>query len=770
MSPLLPAPSRVGRRTSAAVVAALVVVALLPGALFAAPPAAHAVTAASTAYDGFVPGDFTVAGNTLINGNSFAWSDQDATATLAPPASAGLSVASSRAGFTMPAGSHVVAAFLYAMQRVVTVAPVDLLVAPPGADYTVVSSAAVGNAGGYQMLKADVSTLFRGSGAGNVWVGVPSGPVATGNISSWGLFLVYETPGAMWRQIVINDQAVSIIPPGTMSATAPDLSVAPGGTADATIADYVFVSSVGDSDTLQVCAGSATCAVGAGTYASNALNPQNDVANMTFSVDGSRMPGAAPATPAGWAWSDLDLFRLSGALPAGTTSATITQRSTGDTLFAGVDAISTTVYTPLPTLTQSVSPAAGQLVGDVVTYSLTLSLGSGGDGASDVVVSDPLPSSVSFVPGSARVTSGIGQGAVTEASGDDAVDVSNGILTWRAGAGATAATGGQLAPTDGAQTLVFQARLRPQAGGTVVSNTAQATMVGALAPTRVVTSSATSVTALVPPAPAPPTVAPLTSSGTAQAGQTATAPLPSGGSAALVSNGSLVSSLTVPGEGTYQIDPATGVIQFTPILGFAGTGTPVTYSVTDAVGQSSTSTYTVTVSRPAAPVPSSLRITGPAGVPQRGTVAVPAGGSAALIDNGTLVSTLVVPGEGTYRIDPATGVIVFTPVAGFTGTAGPVTYSVTDAYGQSATSTFTVTATPVAGAAAVSQPRAAAGPATGTTRPGSAAASTAASLAATGATIGWAGGAAAVVALLTGTALLVRRRRQGLLNRLDERS
>jgi len=44
--------------------------------------------------------------------------------------------------------------------------------------------------------------------------------------------------------------------------------------------------------------------------------------------------------------------------------------------------------------------------------------------------------------------------------------------------------------------------------------------------------------------------------------------------------------------------------------------------------------------------------------------------------------TEVVTPEGTYAIDPVTGMVVFTPAAGFTGTPTPVAYQVADAAGQ----------------------------------------------------------------------------------------
>ncbi|MBI5027305.1 MAG: hypothetical protein HZB48_00400, partial [Actinobacteria bacterium] len=61
--------------------------------------------------------------------------------------------------------------------------------------------------------------------------------------------------------------------------------------------------------------------------------------------------------------------------------------------------------------------------------------------------------------------------------------------------------------------------------------------------------------------------------------------------------------------------------------------------------------------------------------------------------------TLVVPGEGTYRIDPATGTATFDPEPAFTGTTTPVAYRVTDGFGHAADSTLTVTVAAITPAA-----------------------------------------------------------------------
>ncbi|RUQ09765.1 tandem-95 repeat protein [Curtobacterium sp. HSID17257] len=172
--------------------------------------------------------------------------------------------------------------------------------------------------------------------------------------------------------------------------------------------------------------------------------------------------------------------------------------------------------------------------------------------------------------------------------------------------------------------------------------------------------------------------------------------------------------LTVPGEGTYTIDPTTGKVTVTPEATFRGTATPVTYQVTDRDGTTASATITVTA-KPVAPkvakdtaattsqnTPATFDVAGAAspGV-QSGTpvdpasVVFPRDGQ----PSGATVSAdgkqLTVRGEGVYTVDPKTGVVTFTPAPGFSGTTTPVTYQVSDTGGQSSTGQLTTTVTAV---------------------------------------------------------------------------
>ncbi|MFV0260193.1 MAG: Ig-like domain-containing protein, partial [Acidimicrobiales bacterium] len=73
-----------------------------------------------------------------------------------------------------------------------------------------------------------------------------------------------------------------------------------------------------------------------------------------------------------------------------------------------------------------------------------------------------------------------------------------------------------------------------------------------------------------------------------------------------------------------------------------------------------------------------------------------AGATSALINPATGTPTtgpVTVTGKGTWTIDPATGVITFVPVAGYTGTA-TIDYQLTDTQGLTDTATATVTVLP----------------------------------------------------------------------------
>lgn len=188
-----------------------------------------------------------------------------------------------------------------------------------------------------------------------------------------------------------------------------------------------------------------------------------------------------------------------------------------------------------------------------------------------------------------------------------------------------------------------------------------------------------------------PTASPRTTSGVGTAPHTTTVSIPNLGSVSLMDGLTPVSSLAVPGVGSYSIDPGTGVITFQPLLGFQGQAPAVGYRRTDVWGQSAVSQYTATVTPPAGPTAGGKASTGTGTDAQEAPVTAPPGGTLTLIDpdTGLAVSTITIPGTGTYSV--TSGALRFVPIPGYVGSPAPVVYEVTDVYGQFARSTYAVT-------------------------------------------------------------------------------
>jgi CshA-type fibril repeat protein len=163
-------------------------------------------------------------------------------------------------------------------------------------------------------------------------------------------------------------------------------------------------------------------------------------------------------------------------------------------------------------------------------------------------------------------------------------------------------------------------------------------------------------------------------------------------------------SLTVPGEGTYTVNPD-GTVSFDPLPTFVGqVATPVTYQVTDVLGRTADAEIRPTVLPPPPPIATpQTRLVVPSGTATFtnviGAAALASGvqlqtgptNGPCLVDPATSLcgTTVVIAGEGTWTIDQVTGVATFVAEAGITtGPKTAVTYRVTDFAGQTATSTL----------------------------------------------------------------------------------
>ncbi len=164
-------------------------------------------------------------------------------------------------------------------------------------------------------------------------------------------------------------------------------------------------------------------------------------------------------------------------------------------------------------------------------------------------------------------------------------------------------------------------------------------------------------------------------------------------------------TLVIPDEGNWVVDNNTGKVTFTPEIGFTADPTPVSYTVSDRSGQTS-NTATLTIDyRQSAPVAKNDVKANPAAPSPDNPTSI-----ALLTDNGdgedtdaegdldvstiTIVDPnatdtdddgdadqLIVAGEGVWQLENDTGIITFTPLAGFKHDPSTISYTVTDTTG-----------------------------------------------------------------------------------------
>ena len=165
-------------------------------------------------------------------------------------------------------------------------------------------------------------------------------------------------------------------------------------------------------------------------------------------------------------------------------------------------------------------------------------------------------------------------------------------------------------------------------------------------------------------------------------------------------------ALVIAGQGTYTVDPTTGVVTFDPLPTFAGTATPIKYQAQDSIGRFIDSTIAVTVGNPPTPTANpntsygaknATQVFNPlgddtvtSGFPLDPTSVKLCGTNPVEIPNNCTKTTLEIPGRGTFTVDPVTGYVTFTPVTDFIGTVPTISYVVTDSLGRKANSTIDV--------------------------------------------------------------------------------
>ncbi len=327
---------------------------------------------------------------------------------------------------------------------------------------------------------ADVTELVRAAGSGDYFAGgltAASGNGGSlGNYGGWSLIVVYHDDNEPYRRLMVfdgkldaNDGVVS----GTTSASIDVTGLRTPASANFTTYMGALVwegdnDIVGDTFRLN------------GQTLSDAQNPGSNFWNSSITRLGSRLGAKSPDYVNQMA-IDIDYIDASGILANNASQATLGFSTSGDAYFPHAVTFATELFEPnlVSSLTKRYSNLNGGTqvaFGDVLVYDIAFS-NTGTDGATGVMVSDPLPAGTELVPGTLTVASNVGgapAGVQTEAAGDDLAeyDAASRTVTFRVGSGATARDGGLIIPGESAR-VTFQARVSdPLLANRSIGNTA----------------------------------------------------------------------------------------------------------------------------------------------------------------------------------------------------------------------------------------------------------------------------------------------------------
>ncbi len=396
---------------------------------------------------------------------------------------------SSSATLNLPAGSTVLFAGLYwsGSSTLPKSTYAQVFFAPPGGAGSTLTSSAVSSIGNNYQSFIDVTSQVQTAGTGSYTIGnISSGntgsSTSSGNWGGWTLVVAYRNSTLSNKNLTVFDGfQLANNPANPVDITVSGFLTPSTGTVKSTIGVVAYDGDRGQSEGAEVTPngslrfGPTTSSL---NTVSNAVNPVNDVFNSTISALGSDVTAGRNPAFTNTLGLDIDTFTPNTPLPNSSTSAVVRVIGTsGDVIYPGVITLATEIYVPniKDALTKTVTDInGGALVpGDVLQYELVIN-NQGDDGATNIVLTDPLPANTTFVPGSLEITD-INAGNKTDVAGDDQAEydsVSNKVVA-RLGTGATAAAGGILLPTQQTK-LRFKVTVNAGTpGGTVIDNSGQ---------------------------------------------------------------------------------------------------------------------------------------------------------------------------------------------------------------------------------------------------------------------------------------------------------
>ena len=321
---------------------------------------------------------------------------------------------------------------------------------------------------------ADVTSTVQAAGSGDYFVGdltASLGNDGLGFYGGWSLIVIIHDPSEPFRRLSVYDGAANIAGTTTETINITGLVTPLAGAFTTRMGALVWEGDEGISgDRFRL----------DGNDLSDALNPATNFWNSSITRLGTRISAKNPDFVNQLA-VDINYIDASGILANGATSAEIQFVTTGDAYFPHAMAFAVDLF--VPDLVTSLDKTAtdingGELLpGDIIEYTVAF-VNSGQDGATNVVVTDPIPANTSYLPGTLEIltnATGASTGVQTDAAGDDLAefDAINNQVVFRLGQGATAASGGLVPPSEGAS-LRFRVQVDndPALYGQTINNTA----------------------------------------------------------------------------------------------------------------------------------------------------------------------------------------------------------------------------------------------------------------------------------------------------------
>ncbi|MEO3944660.1 hypothetical protein [Gorillibacterium sp. CAU 1737] len=557
---------------------------------------------------------------------------------------------------------------------------------------------------------ANVTTLIQQGGAGTYTTGRVVGTLTisndpTANNAGWTLGVIYQNASLPFRNMSLRAGAVLV--QSTSSAVTTTLTGFSTPVSGALGGRALFSAQEGDANRTgdQALFGPTTSTLvalsGTNNFANNffasQINNDSGALDTTGTFGTRNQTNGAPGTNIsggrqGWDITNVD---ISARLTNNQTSAVLRLTTSGDAYVLNANALQIDINAPRVGVTKSAN-VTGSLVGDTIRYTVTVT-NTGTANATDMIVTDSLPTGLTFVSGSVTVA------GVSRPTGDITAGVPVGTLA--PGASITVAYSARVTSMPGTQLLVNTANasfnFQSVAGGpitpAVIPSNGVTTPV--YSPILSMTKTANTTNATVGST-VTYTIG-VSNSGNIAAATTVTDPIPTGSTfvqgsvtvngasvpGANIASGVSVGSIASGGSATVTFQVVVQSLPSPPQL-VNQASSAYTFTVPDgrtSSGSAVSNTLTIPVALPNVTVVKSASVTDVAvGEPYTYT-AVVANNGIASVTNVTLTDALpsgasLVPGSvtvnGTARpsANPASGIVLGTLTAGSSST---VTFQVT---------------------------------------------------------------------------------------------